>query len=107
MKKENINPMDEKEFEAHTKKLVDTLGDDVSGFFNVIHDTFEYFVKSDAVIEKTQISLKEFEIMTKRITGVLGKEEAARYFKAIYDALPKETITYFGVMVKVFEEIFI
>jgi hypothetical protein len=99
--------MDEKEFEAHTKKLVDTLGNDISGFFNVIHDTFEYFVESDAVIEKTQISLEEFKIMTKRITGVLGKEEAVRFFKAIYDALPKETITYFGVMVKVFEEIFI
>jgi hypothetical protein len=107
MKKENTNPMNEKEFEAHTKKLVDTLGDDVSGFFNIIHDTFEYFVESDGIIEKTQISLVEFETMTKRIIRVLGKEEAARFFKAVYDALPKKTITYFGIMVKVFEEIFI
>jgi hypothetical protein len=102
-----INPMDEKEFKSYTQKIVGALGDDISGFFTVIHDTFEYFMESDAVIEKTQISLEEFEIMIEKAIKVLGKESSVRYFKAVYDALPKETITYFGVMVKVFEEIFI
>jgi hypothetical protein len=107
MKRKNINPMGEKEFEVYTQKLVDILGDGISGFFTVIHDTFEYFVESDNVIEKTQISLEEFEIMVEEITKVLGKEESVRFFKTIYDALPKKTVTYLGVVVKVFDEIFI
>jgi hypothetical protein len=102
-----INPMDKKEFEVYTQKTVDILGDDISDFFTVIHDTFEYFTVSDNIIEKTQISLKEFEVMIAKITKVLGKERSVKYFKAIYDALPKRTITYFGVMVKVFEKMFI
>jgi hypothetical protein len=107
MKRGNSNPMDEKEFEAYTQKIVGVLGDDISGFFTIIHDTFEYFTASDTIIEKTQISLKEFEVMVKKITKILRKEESARFFKAVYDTLPKKTITYLGVMVKVFEKIFI
>jgi hypothetical protein len=98
--------MDEKEFEVYTQKIVDALGDESSGFFTVIHDTFAYFTESDNIIVKTQIALEEFEVMIERATKVLGKEGSVKYFKAVYDALPKETITYFGVMVKVFEEIF-
>ena len=107
MKRANINPMNKKEFEVYASKIVDALGDDIIDFFTLIHNVFEYFMKSDAIIEKTQISLNEFETMTKRITEVLGKEEAARFFKAVYNALPKKTIKYFGVMVKVFEKMFI
>jgi hypothetical protein len=44
--------------------------------------------------------------MVRKITEVLGEEEAVRFFKAVYNALPKKTITYLGVMVKVFEGIF-
>jgi hypothetical protein len=106
MKGGNINLMDDKEFRVYTQKIVDALGDDVSGFFTVIHDTFEYFTVSDNIIEKTEISLEEFEAMVRKITKVLGQEEAARFFKAVYKALPKKTITYLGVMVKVFEGIF-
>jgi uncharacterized protein with von Willebrand factor type A (vWA) domain len=105
MKKKNTNPMDEKEFKLYTQKIVGALGDDISGFFNIIRDTFEYFMESDGIIEKTQISIEEFEKMIEEIIKVLGKKESVRFFKAVYDALPKETITYFGVMVKVFEEI--
>jgi hypothetical protein len=107
MKREHINPIDGKEFEVYTQKIVDILGNDISGFFTLIYDTFEYFMESDEIIEKTQTSLDEFEIMTKEITRVLGKEESTRFFKAVYDALPKKTITYLGVMVKVFEKMFI
>jgi hypothetical protein len=63
-------------------------------------------VDSDTIIEKQQISLEEFEIMIKKIINILGKEESARFFKAVYDAMPKKTITYPGVMVKVFESFF-
>jgi hypothetical protein len=95
--------MDEKEFEIYTQKIVDALGDDIAGFFTVIRNTFEYFTASDSIIEKTQISLEAFEVMIERATKVLGKEGSVKYFKAVYDALPKETITYLGVMVRVFE----
>jgi hypothetical protein len=105
--KENITPMDKKEFEVYTQKIVDTLGDDISGFFTVIRDTFDYFIASDNIIEKTEISLKEFEAMIEKITKVLGKERSVKYFKAVYDALPKKTVIYLGVMVKVCEEIFV
>jgi hypothetical protein len=105
MKNGNNKPMNEKEFKLYTQKRVDTLGDDISGFFNIIRDTFAYFMESDVVIERTQISIEEFEKMIEEIIKVLGGKESVRFFKAVYDALPKETITYFGVMVKVFEEI--
>jgi hypothetical protein len=103
MKINTPNPMGEKEFEYYTRKIVEALGDDISGFFTVIRNTFEYFTVSDNIIEKTQISLEEFETMIEKVTKVLGKERSARYFKAVYDALPKETVTYLGAMVKVFE----
>jgi hypothetical protein len=106
MESKNIKPMDEKEFEVCTRKIINALGDDISGFFTVIHNTFQYFVDSDAVIEKTYISLEEFDVLIKKITGVLGKEESVRFFKAVYDAMPKKTVTYLGVMVKVFELFF-
>jgi hypothetical protein len=101
------DPTNKEEFEVYTRKIVGALGDDISGFFTVIRDTFEYFVESDSIIERTHISLEEFEAMVEEITGVLGKEESIRFFKAIYDALPKKTTTYLGVMVKVFEKVFI
>jgi hypothetical protein len=107
MRRNNITPMNDKEFESHTRKIVGALGDDILGFFTVIHDAFEYFTVSDKIIEKTQISLEEFEVMIRKITKILGKKESVRFFKAVYDALPKETIKYLGVMVKVFEKIFI
>jgi hypothetical protein len=44
-------------------------------------------------------------MMTKKITGVLGEEESVRFFKGIYDALPKKTLKYRGVLVMVFENI--
>jgi DNA-binding ferritin-like protein (Dps family) len=96
--------MNKEEFETYTKKIVDTLGDDVAGFFAVINNTFEYFTTSDDIIKETQISLKEFEAMTNKITKLLGRKESVRFFKAVYDALPKETITYMSVMVRIFEK---
>jgi hypothetical protein len=57
---------------------------------SVIRDTFEYFITSDSIIEKTQVSLEEFEAMTKETTKILRREESVRFFKAIYNALPKK-----------------
>jgi hypothetical protein len=44
--------------------------------------------------------------MTKKIINILGKEESVRFFKAVYDAMPKKTVTYLGFIVKVFESFF-
>jgi hypothetical protein len=107
MKRMNADPMNAREFEARVKKIIDTPGEDISGFFSVIHDTFEYFTASDSIIEKTQISLEKFETMAGKITKILGKEKSVRFFKAVYDALPKKTIKYLGIVVKVFKKIFI
>jgi hypothetical protein len=106
MKRSKINPMDDKEFETYTRKIADVLGDEILGFFTVIHDTFEYFTTSDNIIERTQIPLEEFKIMIRNISKVLGKKESARFFKTIFDALPTKTVKYLGVMVNVFEKIF-
>jgi uncharacterized protein YhfF len=102
----NNNPVSVKEFEAYTRKIVNALEEDSSGFFTVIRDTFDYFTSSDTIIETTQVSLEEFEAITREITKILGKEDSVRFFKAVYDALPKKTIKYLGVIVKMFEEIF-
>jgi hypothetical protein len=55
-------------------------------------------------IKETEISLKEFETMVNKITKVLGRKESVRFFKAVYDALPKETIAYMSIMVRIFEK---
>ena len=106
MKRRNTVPMNKEEFEVYAPKIVEALGDDILDFFILIHNVFEYFIESDTIIEETQTSLNEFEAMVRKITKVLGQEEATRFFKAVYNALPKKTITYLGVMVKVFEGIF-
>jgi hypothetical protein len=47
-----------------------------------------------------QISLEKFETMTREITKILEKEESVRFFKAVYETLPKKTIKYLGVWLK-------
>jgi hypothetical protein len=49
MKRTNIKLMNEEEFEVYTRKTIEALGEDVSGFFTVIRDTFEYFTASDDI----------------------------------------------------------
>jgi hypothetical protein len=48
--------------------------------------------------------IKPDRLAPNKIAKVLGRKESIRFFKAVYDALPKETITYMSVMVRVFEK---
>jgi hypothetical protein len=91
------------EFEAYTKKVLKATGSDSVRFFTTIRDMLNYFWEADQNIKNTPMSFGEFESTAQRIAGLLGKEEASRFFKAMHGALPLKTIQYMGVMVKFFE----
>jgi hypothetical protein len=103
MKKTSSNPMYCAEFEACTRKTIKALGTDSIRFFTTIHDIMEYFLEADAVAGKAPLSLKEFEAMARRVAEFLGKEDAARFFKSMYETLPVKTLEYLGIMVRFFE----
>jgi hypothetical protein len=103
MKTDNIIPMDSEEFEIYVKKIVIALEHEGEIFFDFIREAFEYFTFSDTILERKEVSLNDFEILIKKVENVLGKEDSVRFFRAIYDALPKVTVKYLGVIVSVFE----
>jgi hypothetical protein len=103
MKTDDIISMDSKEFEIYGKKIINALEDEGKIFFDFIREAFEYFTFSDTVLEEKRVSLGDFEVLVKRVENVLGKEDSVRFFKAVYDALPKTTVKYLGVIVSVFE----
>jgi hypothetical protein len=103
MKTDGVNPMGSEEFEIHVKKIVHALEYEGKIFFDFIREAFEYFTFSDTILEEKQVSLGDFEIMVKRVENVLGKEDSVRFFRTVYDALPKTTVKYLGVIVSVFE----
>jgi hypothetical protein len=91
------------EFEACTKKALKATGSDSVRFFTTIRDILNYFWEADQNIKNTPMTFREFEVTAQRIAGLLGKEEASRFFKMMYEALPLKTIQYIGVMIKFFE----
>jgi hypothetical protein len=91
------------EFEAHAKKTLKATGSDSVRFFTTIRDILHYFWEADQTIKNTPMTFREFEAIAQKIAGLLGKEEAAKVFKAMYGALPLKTIQYMGVLVKFFE----
>jgi hypothetical protein len=91
------------EFETYTKKSLKIVGSDSVRFFTTIRDILNYFWEADQAIKKTPMTFKEFETTAQKIAGILGKEEASRFFKAVYEALPTKTLQYMGIMVKFFE----
>jgi hypothetical protein len=103
MKRDGINPMGSTEFEIHVKKIINALEDEGEIFFDLIREAFEYFTFSDTILEGKEVSLNGFEILVKKVENVLGEEDSIRFFRAIYDALPKVTVKYLGVIVSVFE----
>ena len=48
--------------------------------------------------------MKEFEVIGKKIADFLGKEESARFFKAIHETIPQKVIQYLGLLIKLFEK---
>jgi hypothetical protein len=103
MKTDDIISMDSEEFEIHVRKIINALEDEGEVFFAFIREAFEYFTFSDVVLEGKQVSLNDFKMMVKKVENTLGKKDSIRFFRAIYDALPKVTVKYLGVIVSVFE----
>jgi hypothetical protein len=103
MNRNKSGPMDCTEFEECTQKVVRHLGSESIRFFTTIHDLERYFLESDAIIKRTALSLKEFEEIGKKIAGFLGEEESARFFKSLYDMIPQKTLSFMGMLVKLFE----
>jgi hypothetical protein len=91
------------EFEIYTKKALKITCSDSVQFFTTIRDKMHYFWEADQTIKNTPMTFKEFETAAQKIAGILGKEEASRFFKSMYEALPTKTIQYMGIMVKFFE----
>jgi hypothetical protein len=91
------------EFEIYTKKTLKIVGSDSARFFTTIRDIVNYFWEADQTLKDTPMTFKEFETNAQKIAGILGKEEASRFFKAMYEALPTKTLQYMGIKVKFFE----
>jgi hypothetical protein len=85
------------------KTIAAELGEDAIRFFTTIHDMEQFFTIADKTFARCPLTLKTFEQTAQQITAVLGAETAARFFKSIFDTLPKKTVCYLGVMVKLFE----
>jgi hypothetical protein len=91
------------EFEIYTKKALKIVGSDSIRFFTTIRDILNYFWEADQTLKDTPMTFKEFETTAQKIAGILGKEEASRFFKTMYETLPSKTIQYMGIMVKFFK----
>jgi hypothetical protein len=95
--------MDSEEFTEYTHTIAAELGEDAIRFFTTIHDMEQFFLIADATLARCPLTLKAFEQTAQQITTVLGKETAARFFKAVFDTLPTKTVCYLGIMVQLFE----
>jgi hypothetical protein len=103
MNSNTIDGMDSEEFTKQTQTIAAELGKDAIRFFTTIHDMEQFFLIADATLARCPLTLKAFEQTAQQITTVLGAETAARFFKSIYDTLPKKTVCYLGIMVQLFE----
>jgi hypothetical protein len=103
MNSNTIEGMDCEEFTKQTKTIAAELGENAIRFFTTIHDMEQFFLIADTTFARCPLTLKAFEQTAQQITTVLGTETAARFFKSIFDTLPKKTVCYLGVMVKLFE----
>jgi hypothetical protein len=95
--------MNKDEFEARVQHIINTLGHEAVLFFTIIKKMTEYFMKSDEAFMGLPLLLEEFEEVGEDIIDILGQEEGKRFYRAIYDTLPTETVHYLSVMVKLFE----
>jgi hypothetical protein len=103
MNNNTIEGMDSKEFTACTQTIAADLGEAAIRFLTTIHDMEQFFLIADKTFARCPLTLEGFEQTAQNITTVLGAETAARFFKSIYDTLPKKTVCYLGIMVKLFE----
>jgi len=95
--------MNKEEFEIAINKIVNSLGEEAIQFLTVTKQMEEFFLKADEEFYGSSLLINEYEEIGESIKDVLGQEEGRRFFKAIYDTLPTQTVYYLSVLVKLFE----
>jgi hypothetical protein len=95
--------MTKEAFEAQVRYITEAFGDRAVRFFTAIGNMTEFFQQADQALEASPITFREFERTAERIVTLVGMDEAAQLFQAIFDAVPKKTVRYLGLLVKVFE----
>ena len=92
--------MTKEEFQIDVDKIVNVLGDEAIQFLSTVKKMEEFFIKADDEFYGSPLLVNE---IGENIKDVLGEEEGKRFFRAIYDTLPTQTIFYISVLVKLFE----
>ena len=98
-----IEYMNEDEFLEHVQHIVDVLGHEAVLFFTIIKNMEAFFLDADEKFYGSPLLFNEFEEIGESIKDILGQEEGKRFFKAIYDTLPTQTVHYLSILVKLFE----
>ena len=91
------------EFQDHVNNIINSLGEEAIVFLTVIKKMEEYFLKADEDFYGTPLLLEEFAEIGHNVLDVLGNEDGKRFFNAIWDTLPTQTIMYLCLLVKLFE----
>jgi len=95
--------MTKDEFETHVQHVIQTLGEEAVLFFISVKKMEEYFLKADEAFLGAPLLVEEIKDIGHDIVDVLGQEEGKRFFKAIYDTLPTQTVYYLSILLKLAE----
>jgi len=95
--------MTKDEFEIHVQHAIQTLGEEAVLFFISVKKMEEYFLKADEAFLSAPLLIEEVNEIGHGIIDVLGQEEGKRFFKAIYDTLPTQTVYYISILLKLAE----
>jgi len=95
--------MTKEEFEFYMNRAVQTLGEEAVLFFISVKHMEEFFLKADELFLSAPLLVEEIKDIGHDIVDVLGQEEGKRFFKAIYDTLPTQTVYYLSILLKLAE----
>jgi hypothetical protein len=79
---------------AYADILSDALGVEALRFLTAVRTMAQYFDEADTAL-RLPMTPCEFTTTARRIAGVLGSSESARFFKAVTDTLPQYLRTLF------------
>jgi hypothetical protein len=95
--------MTKDEFETHVNRAIQMLGEEAVLFFIIVKKMEEYFIKSDEAFMGSPLLAEEINEIGHDIVDVLGQEDGKRFFKAVYDTLPTQTVYYLSILLKLAE----
>jgi len=95
--------MTKDEFQAYMNHAIQTLGKEAVLFFISVKHMEEFFLKADEAFMGAPLLMEEIKEIGHDIVDVLGQEDGKRFFKAIYDTLPTQTVYYLSLLVKLGE----